>query len=229
MLSFFAATALLSWFSGCASKPPTALEQRWFTVTTNPPVLAVVTNVFQVTQFKTNEVTLTVTNTQGVTEFKTNVTIVPVSVTQTNVGFVTNTPETYNFAPNQNARNVGEVGGAVGNLFGVGGLVTTGIGVLFSLWGYVRSKKSNVTAANIAQTVETMREFIKGLPNGAAYDNELVNWMQAHQAEQGVLNQVLNLLATQVSNADARVAADQVRATLAALGTTMPTPPPPKS
>lgn len=201
----FSAGIVIAFLAGCASKPPTAVEQKFFDVQTNlAPVVRVETNVIAVTLYRTNE--------QNV--------VVPVTVYETNRVAVTNYAETYVFTPGAGAKQVAEVGGAVGNIFGVGGLVTTALGALFSLWGYARSRKNYVTAANIAQTVETIREFVKSLPNGAVYDNELVNWMQTHQAEQGVLNQVLDLLSKHVSNPDARVAADQIRATIAALGKT---------
>ncbi len=190
--------------SGCATKPPTALERQWFSIVTNygPPVISIQTNIIPVTVFRTNEVTMQATPT---IEYRTN------TVT------VTNVPEGYVYTPGTGAQAIRETGTAVGNLFGVGGLVGTAIGGLFSLWGYVRSKKSYVTAANIAQTVEVLREFIKQLPNGQTIDNELINWMQLHQAEAGVLNQVLTLLEKEVNTQDAKVAADHIRAVIASL------------
>lgn len=210
---------------GCASKPPTALEQRFFTITTNAPVLAITTNVVAVTLYRTNEVTVPVTNVQGVLEYKTNVVIVTSTVTQTNLAVITNTPATYNFAPGPGQQAVKDVGGTVGNLFGVGGLVTTAIGGLFSLWGLVRSKKSSETAIGLAQTIETMRSFVQQLPNGATYDGALVQWMQQHQAETGTINQVMQILANEVSNPDAQIAAEHIRSAITALGVTLPPPP----
>lgn len=213
---------------GCVTKPPTALEQHYFNITTNPPVLSVTTNVISVTLYRTNEVTIPVTNIQGVIEYKTNVVVVPSTVLQTNLAVVTNVPETYNFAPGANQQNVKDIGGAIGNLFGAGGLVTTAIGALFSIWGLVRSRKNSQTAIGLAQTIETMRSFVQQLPNGATYDTALVQWMQQHQAETGTINQVLTLLANEVSNPDAQVAAEHIRAAISALGVTLP-PPPPKA
>jgi len=212
----------LSIFVGCASRPPTRFEQGLFNIETNQiPIVVLRTNIFDVTVVRTNAVT--VTNTVGVVEWQTN--IIPVVVQQTNTMIVTNTQEAYLYHPGEGAKNIQEVGTTVGNLFGVGGMTGTALGALFSLWGYWRSKKSLVTAGNIAQTVETMREFVKSLPNGATYDNELVNWMQAHQADAGVLNQVMTLLKTQVNNQDAKVAAQQVMDTINALKNLAPTPP----
>lgn len=210
--------------AGCASKPPTAFEQRFFNITTNPPTLSVHTNVFEVTQFKTNQVTVQVTNVQGVVEYQTNVAVVPVVLRQTNTVFQTNA-ETYVYTPGAGAQSVKEIGGTVGNLFGVGGLVTTAIGGLFSLWGFVRSKKSYATAAGLAQTIETIRSFVQQLPNGNTYDTALVQFMQQHQAETGTINQVLQLLANEVSNPDAQVASAHIREAITALGVTLPPPP----
>lgn len=204
VVGFLAGLAIAS-MVGCASRPPTKTELKFFDVQTNlAPVISVQTNVIPVTIYRTNE--------QNV--------VIPVTLYETNVVPVTNYTEAYVYKPGAGAAEAAQVGGAVGNLFGAGGIASTGIMALFSLWGYLRSRKSLVTAGNIAQTVETIREFVKTLPNGTVYDNELVNWMQQHQAEQGVLNQVLDLLNKQVSNADARVAADQIRATITALGKT---------
>jgi hypothetical protein len=75
-----------------------------------------------------------------------------------------------------------------------------------------------VTAGAIAQNVETLREFIRRLPNGLTYDAALVQWMQQHQAEQGVVKNVIDLLASNlVSNGDAQVTAIQIKAAIDAL------------
>ena len=193
---------------GCASRPPTQFEQGIFDIRTNVvPVVEVRTNIVPVTIVQTNVVT--VTNVTGVAEFKTN--LIPVFLYQTNVVTTTNLSESYLYTPGAGAANVRQVGTEVGNVFGVGGMVGTALGALFSLWGYMRSRKSLVTAANIAQTVETMREFIKSLPNGQQYDNELVNWMTTNQANAGVLQNVITLIQQQVSNRDAQDAAAHIQ------------------
>lgn len=193
---------------GCASRPPTQLEQGLFNIQTNVvPVVEVRTNIVPVTIVQTN--VISVTNVTGVTEFRTN--LVPVVLYSTNVVVTTNAQESYVYTPGPGAANVRQVGTEVGNIFGVGGMVGTALGALFSLWGYARSKKNLVTAANIAQTVETMREFIKTLPNGQQYDNELVNWMTTNQANAGVLQNVITLLQQQVNNRDAQDAAAHIQ------------------
>jgi hypothetical protein len=206
---------------GCASKPPTAFESRLFTITTNYPTVAVVTNVVPVTIFQTN--LIPVTNKFNVIEITTNVVNIPAF--QTNVITITNSETSYNYAPGPGVAEIRRVGGDVGGLFGVGGLVSTALGGLFSIWAYVRSKKNYATAANIAQTVEMMREFIKGLPNGANYDAQLVQWIESNQARAGVLQSVLALLEREVSNPDARAAAQQVQLILANLQSIKPQQP----
>lgn len=222
LLFAFGIFTLPVWLSACASKPPSPWEQHYFNFTTNPPVVTVQTNVIPITVYRTNEVTQTVTNVQGVTQLVTN--LVPVQVTAylTNTVAVTN-PPTYNATPNQTAlQPIKDTAGAVGNIFGVGGIATTAVSLLAGLWAWVRSKKTYTTAANLAQVIETTRSFIQQLPNGQTYDAALVQWMQGHQAETGTLQQVVDLLANEVSNRDAVVAAEHVRQTIAALGVTLP-------
>lgn len=213
--------------AGCASKPPSAFEQRYFNITTNPPVLAVVTNYVPVTLYKTNEVVQTVTNLQNVVEFRTN--LIPVAVgtnVQAVTSLVTNEPETYNLKPKPEAiQPIQTVGGLIGNLFGAGGLVTTAIGAAFSLWGFMRSKKTYATATDLAQIIETVRSFVRQLPNGANYDSALVNFMVQHQAEAGTINQVATIVANEVNTSDAQVAAEHIRQGLASLGVPLPPPP----
>lgn len=203
--------------AGCATKPPSKFEQAYFNIITNPPVISVITNVIPFNVYQTNVVPVIMTNVQGVLEIRTNVTVVALTQYQTNTIVLTNAPESYVFTPGAGAAQVRAVGTEVGNIFGVGGIVGTGIGMLFSLWGYVRSRKSNLTAVNIAQTVETMREFIKSLPNGQTYDNELVNWMQQNQANAGVLQSVIGLISQEVSNPDAKEAARQIQQIISSL------------
>lgn len=212
---------------GCASKPPSAFEQKYFNITTNPPVIAVVTNLVPVTIYKTNEVVQTVTNTQNVVEFRTN--LVPVAVAtniEARTSLVTNEPESWNLKPKPEAiQPIQSVGGLIGNLFGAGGLVTTAIGAAFSLWGFMRSKKTYATATDLAQIIETVRSFVRQLPNGANYDSALVNFMVQHQAEAGTINQVATIVANEVNTSDAQVAAEHIRQGLAALGVPLPPPP----
>lgn len=202
MKSFIALTPVLL-ILGCSAvgrnpSPPTKLEQGIFNVQTN-----------YVTEVSTNVAPQVVA---GVTNWVTNV------VSQVMPQY------TYTLGPGGQA--IKDTGSAIGNLFGVGGLVSTGLAGLLGIWAKLRSSKNYDTAANTAQIVETLRQFIKGLPNGAAYDTALTQFMMQHQSEAGVLAQVTQILAAEVSNPDAKVAAAEIVATLRSLGVNVPTPPP---
>ena len=207
----------------CSSVPPTKVEQYLFNIQTNLAAKVVQsTNVITTTNF------VTVTRTNEVTQpggaVVTNVVTVAVPQVQvtTNVVTVTNLVPTYIYTTGQGAQTVKVIGAEAGGLFGVGGAVSSGLGALLAAWMWFRSSKKAASANNLAQTIETVREFIKTLPNGANYDTVLTNWMQKNQASAGVLNDVLSILQKEVSNPDAKVAAAQVQAALAALAVTPP-------
>jgi len=214
-----AATVLLP--AGCSTAPPTKVEQGLFDILTNQVVIT-----------KTNEVVVPVYQTNVITELVTRTNIVngePVvnTVTVTNehriVTWQTNmvtqavTNEAYAYTPGPGAKEITDTAASVGNLFGVGGIVGTGLTFLWGLWASLRSNKRYLTAANTVQVVETLREFIKTLPNGEAYDTALTQWMQVHQAEAGVTQQVIDLLAKEMNNPDAKVAAEQIKAVIQSL------------
>ncbi len=129
---------------------------------------------------------------------------------------VTNTYSVTNqsMVPNQNSQAVAQTAGAITNLIapGIGGVVTGAIAMLASLWGKMRSSKN--TSIGLAQGIETIREFIKSLPNGTNYDNAITSWLQGHQVETGVANQVLDILANDVSNPEAAAAAREIASTI---------------
>ena len=127
---------------------------------------------------------------------------------------LTNLQPTYTYTPGP---TIGAAKDAAGLIPGYGTLVGTGIGVLAAFWGWLRSSKNGATAATLAQEIEAIREFMKALPNGAAYDNALVQYLQSHQAEEGTIQNVLSVLAKEVSSSDAKMAAQQIIATLTAL------------
>lgn len=164
---------------------------------------------------------------QGIFNIQTN--YVPVVVTNTGSHgepvLQTNQQPQYTYSQGSGAQAAKDTVGAVGNLFGVGGLASTALGGLLSIWGWLRSSKNYQTAANTAQVVETLRQFVKSLPNGQAYDSALTQFMTQHQAEAGVIANVTQILEAEVSNPDAKVAADSVIATLRQLGINIPTPP----
>lgn len=118
--------------------------------------------------------------------------------------------EKYQYLPGKGEASITAIGTETGNVFGVGGLVGTAIGVVFGAWRWIRSSKAAKVANTLAQEIELVREFVKNLPNGAAYDSELVNWLQQHQAEAGVLQSVLKILRDEISNAEAKGSASEV-------------------
>ena len=205
---------------GSNPSPPSKTESALFNVQTNyVPVVVAQTNIIPVTVYRTNEVQQTVTNVQGVLETRTNVLVVPVTVYQTNVVASTNQQAQYNYSPGS---GITGVEGGLSAIPVYGTLASTALAGLAAIWGWLRSSKNRSTAANTMQVVETLRQFIKTLPNGTTYDNALMQWAQAHQAEAGVLNNVLNILQSEVSNPNAQFAAQSVIATIN--GLTGPTP-----
>lgn len=218
----FAALTITALVAGCSAfkygAPPTATEQKFFDVQTNyVPVVKTVTNTVPVTLYQTNvvPVTVTTTNNQTVTEFRTNV--VPVAGTRQELELVTNQQPTYTYNPNANAQAVKDTIGGIAAPFGYGGVATTAVSAILALWGWVRSSKLKNTGISLAQSIETLREFVKNMPNGAIYDNALTQWLSDHQKETGTVTQVLTLLDNNVSNSDAQIAAQQIRAAITAL------------
>lgn len=210
---------------GCSTAtPPTKTEQALFDIRTNTyPVIVVQTN----TVLLTNSVTkiIEITNQVGIVvpQFVTNTVTIPVPMLVTSVVQT----QDYTFTPKTNGLPAvaSGVAGTVGNLVapGIGGPIAGAI-VPFGLaiWAWFRGSKKSATANNLAQTIETAREIIKSLPNGAAIDNQFTAWMQSHQAEAGVIPQVLDILNTTVDNQAAKETADQLKAALAALQTPRP-------
>jgi hypothetical protein len=200
---------------GTNPSPPSALEQKFFNT---------VTNYHDVIVLKTNLTTVTITNTETSFVYQTNpvngvinvfwVTNqvgIPVLVPQ--ITTITQSIPGYTLTPN--ATTTATIGGigTVTNMAapGFGGLVGAGLTALVGLWGYLRSYKPAVATKDaLSQEMETVLEFIKALPNGATYKTALTNFLAAHQADAGVVTQVANLLANEVSNPDAKVAAQQV-------------------
>lgn len=210
---------------GCSTTPPTALESKLFSVTTNYyPQLVTVTN----TAYRTNTVieTVTTTNKIGVVVTVPFTNFVTVPVTQLSTQIVQIPAYTYAVPTNGPAAAAQGVAGTIGNIAapGVGGPIASGIvGLGLALWAWIRGSKQSATANNLAQTIEVARELLKSLPNGTGLDNQLTSWMQQHQAEAGVLPQVLDILDKTVDNPQAKTVSDQLRAALAALQS--PTPP----
>ena len=228
-LNLFLSIACALVFVGCAPlganpTPPTAFEKDLYNVQTNQvPLVA----------WHTNEVTLTNT----VTVTKTNEAGAPITVTNTVVVtkevpvLVTNTVPAYTLTPNDTVKSIAQAAGSIGNavLPGAGDAIALGLLALVGFWGHLRSYKASktvatqtATSAALAQEIETVREFIKTLPSGTKYDQVITGFLQDNQVSVGVAQQVLDLLRTEVSNPEAKVAAGELQNIIAAI--TKPTP-----
>ena len=137
----------------------------------------------------------------------------------------TNWVEAFNFSPGEKARAVVETGTAIGNFFGVGGLVGTILGGLFGLWGKFRSSKLNKTASILAQVIETGRKVMGTTPQGQQLESKWVAWMSKYQTETGVVLEVSKLLKKVVDKKSAQLVADQL---IALTKTAQATQPPKK-
>lgn len=196
---------------GTDTSAPSAVEHAIFTTVTNFVNVPV---QVQVTNFVTKEIVLNQTNTIGQILTVTNEVQTPVYsvVTVTNV-----IPQYQNTVSDQTKAGVSGFA-TVLNYFvpGSAGIATTGILAILGAWAQLRSGKRQDTSIALAQEAETIREFIKTLPNGTKYDQAITTFMQAHQLESGVADQVLSLLDKEVSNPDAKAAIEEIQGTLKA-------------
>jgi len=206
---------------GCSTfgrnpSPPVKAESLIYQTQTNyvPVVVpAYTTNQVQVTSFQTNV--------QGVTVTKYETNVVPVTVPAT-----TNLEPAYiNTVKPSVQSGIQGAGGILNTFFpGIGSIALNALLALLGAWGYLRSSKLGDTSAALTQEIQVVRQILQSVPNGAALDNAFVQWIQNHQADAGVLKQVMDLIASEVSNKDAQTAAQQIAATVAAL-TSATTPP----
>jgi hypothetical protein len=142
--------------------------------------------------------------------------VVPVVITGTNpetleTETVTNYAEQYTLTPNQNASATVATGAAVGSIWGAGTTVGAALLGLFTSWGIWRSRKQPVaTSEELAQIIETGRQVLLSLPDGAKYEAAWKDWMVKHQAQTGVISQVSQLVATAVDKDKAKGAAQAI-------------------
>jgi hypothetical protein len=144
----------------------------------------------------------------------------PTKLEQRYFDISTNALGQVHYQPNSNVTALAGTAGAIGNIAapGIGGPIAAAvIPTLAAIWGWIRSSKNGAAAVNLAQTIETARELIKTMPNGAAVDQTLVTWMQQHQAEANVLPQVLKILKDNVDSPLAQQTAEQLQAAVDAL------------
>lgn len=195
---------------GKSPSAPGSVERRVFDVETNfVPRVVLQTNAVSVTnvvtEFRTNEV--------GVIVTRTNELIVP----RYNLITVTQAVETYTLTPNAASIATAQSVGGVVNAFapGIGTALGGALIGLLAAWGKLRSTKRVGTV--LAQNIETVREFLKTLPNGAQYDSVITQVMQKHQVEAGVVNDVIAILERSVSNETAQGSVVEIRNALEAL------------
>lgn len=201
---------------GC-STTPTALDRAISTVQTNyAPVLALQTNIVTLVQTNTVIQTVTVTNSVGVPVpvFTTNLSTV-VSY-QTNLVVITNQVPSYTLTPSATATGVAGVAGTLGNIAapGMGTLITGGLLGLLSIFLGFRNRQMNgqndvlsQISSTLVQTIETAKEL---LPK--AQQDAFTTWMIKNQATAGVITQVSQIVKDSTSNAEAKVAADEIMA-----------------
>lgn len=196
--------------TGCTSTtPPTRVESSLFDIVTNyHPVVVTQTNTVWTTN--TIPVVVTTTNAEHQTITATNYVDVPVP-RYVNV-LVTNEAPGYSYTTKESTKSGTQTAGGIINtvLPGWGTPIAAGLTVLIGLWGHIRSYQRGQAISGVTQEVETVREFIKALPNGATYDTALTDFMSKHQAETGITSTVLDFLEKEVSNPDAKVAAQGV-------------------
>ncbi len=197
--------------AGCASAP-TAFERKFYDIETNRVErLVVVTNVVPV--YVTNVAVVVETN--RATGEAGGILVTNAAVAErweTNLTLATNFVESYVFTPNTNADSVSNAVGRVTGVFGFpfGDLVGLLVGGLFGVWGYLRSAKAQRVAGVLAQVIETGRAVLQTTPQGQKLDEQWKVWMVKHQAEAGVIQEVVALLGKVVDSASAKEAAGKL-------------------
>lgn len=186
--------------AGCGTAP-TRFDQKFYDIETNSlPRVVVVTNVVPV--YVTNGVapaTATAAAPGNVAE---------VVAWKTNVVVQTNFVEAYTYTPNTNAARLVSTASSAAGLFGPWGeLVGLVLGGVIGGYGMLRSSRATKTAGVLAQVIETGRQVLQATPQGQAIDEQWKMWMMQHQAERGVMADVLKLLENVVDEPSAKVAA----------------------
>ena len=159
-----------------------------------------------VTMYETNVVTVTQTNNE--VALKTNV------VTMTNVVAV----PTYTLTPNANAQATASTVGTITNavLPGAGALASEATLGILALVGWFYSAKNKSTAGSLTQVIEVAREVLKKQTNGAQLDAAFVSWIQKHQTDAGVIQNVATLIANNVDSPAAQGVATQLQSLIEA-------------
>jgi len=156
---------------GCASTP-FAWESKFYDIQTNiTPVVVYQTNT--VTRTNVIESVVTTTNVAAATG-AIEITMTPTReytvVSEPVVTIKTNLLVDYLYTANPNAGTIARTGGAIGEPFGVGGLVSTAVTGLFGIWAAIRSRRNGKLAAGLAQGIEVASEVLRTTPQGGALD-----------------------------------------------------------
>ena len=199
---------------GSNPSPPTQFEQRSFDITTNyTPEIVTKTNVVTTTNV------VNVPSPFGVPIFQTNF------VTSTNVVTLTNQVPDYQYVPKSTVVDTTtHLGNAVAPFTaGWGSIISGALVGLYGLWAHLRSTKKGATASALTQEIEAIRDFILTLPQGTKIDTAVTTFMQQHQVETGVAQEVLKLIEGNTSDPTAIGIAKQLQEAIDAL--TNPTTP----
>lgn len=228
VLSVAAMGALLAAVAcGCSTTaPPTGAEQYLYDIKTNLVAQVVLqTNVVTITNTVPVTAVTWQTNSQNIVTYTTNQVQVMVPSYQTNVVTVTNLAPTYTLTPNANAQTAAGIAGTLTNLGlpGAGSLVTMGLLGLAAAWAGIRNRQYAGQASTaqqvsgvLAQNIATFMQVLQQTPQGQQLAPLLQNYLNTHQAEAGVIQQVAGL-ASQVDPLAAAGAAQQILTALTAL------------
>ena len=177
--------------TGCASAP-TRLEQKLFDIRTNQiPTVTLVTNIVPVYADSGNP--------SGVAGS-------PIAW-RTNVTVTTNFAEAYTYTPSATAARVASAANFLGPWGQLAGMV---LGGLIGAYGILRSSRAAKTAGVLAQVIETGRQVLQSTPQGQTLDQQWKTWMIQHQAEQGVISDVVKLLNQVVDEPSAKITAQDL-------------------
>ncbi len=179
------------------STAPTRFDQKFYDIQTNQvPRVVLVTNTIAVPATP-----LADANTNHATAI----------TWQTNIVAITNFLETYTYAPNTNAAQLVSTVSRTTSLLGPWGeLAGIVLGGMLGAYGLIRSSRAAKTAGVLAQIIETGRQVLQSTPQGQALDQQWKLWMMQHQAEQGVVLDVIKLLDNVVDEPSAKLTAQEL-------------------
>lgn len=203
---------------GSNPEPPSKTEAKLFDITTNVvPVVVTKTNVVTTTNV------VNVPMPSGPPVLTTNYTYA------TNFFNQTNQIEEYHYNPKPAAvSTTTQLGNAVAPFTaGWGSIISGALVGLYGLWAHLRSTKKGDTAQALTEEIEAVRDFILTLPQGAQIDTAVTKFMQQHQTESGVAQEVLKLIEGNTNDPTVVGVAAQLQAAINALTNPPAAPNPP--